>query len=147
MYTDRCHIVANQLTIHPKTSQDGCRPSSQAGGGGKRLAELKTPGSGPDTTALTIRPPLGHRPDRDPRRHHCCADDLWIEEETRRKRKLAQMKRGSLGQLSPHCAEELDKVRLHHAYPCKTTYSLGRWILSLSSSSSSSFLLFIYVLS
>ncbi|XP_029611014.1 uncharacterized protein LOC115195364 isoform X1 [Salmo trutta] len=92
-----------------ETSQDGCRPSSQAGGGGKRLAELKTPGSGPDTTALTIRPPLGHRPDRDPRRHHCCSDDLWIEEETRRKRKLAQMKRGSLGQLSPHCAEELDK--------------------------------------
>nr|XP_023992690.1 uncharacterized protein LOC112069581 [Salvelinus alpinus] len=92
-----------------ETSQDGCRPSSQAGGGGKRLAELKTPGSGPDTTALALRPPLGHRPDRDPRRHRCCSDDLWIEEETRRKRKLARVMRGSLGQLNTHCPEELDK--------------------------------------
>ncbi|XP_036801608.1 uncharacterized protein LOC110489553 isoform X2 [Oncorhynchus mykiss] len=92
-----------------ETSQDECRPCSQTGGGGKRLSELKTPGPSPDTTALALRPPQGHRPDRDPRRHRCCSDDLWIEEETRRKRKLARVMRGSLGQLNTHCPEELDK--------------------------------------
>nr|XP_029500995.1 uncharacterized protein LOC115116642 [Oncorhynchus nerka] len=93
-----------------ETSQDGCRPCNQTGGRGKRLSELKTPGPSPDTTALALRPPLGHRPDRDPRCHRCCSDDLWIEEETRRKRRLARVMRGSLGQLNTHCPEELDKI-------------------------------------
>uniref|UniRef100_A0AAZ3SQG7 Uncharacterized protein n=1 Tax=Oncorhynchus tshawytscha TaxID=74940 RepID=A0AAZ3SQG7_ONCTS len=102
------------MSINQFETQGGCRPTSQAGGE-KRLAELKSPGSGLVTTASALRPPPGHRPnrerDRGPRRHRCSSDDLWIEEEKRRKRKLARVVRGSLGQLNTHCPEDLEKAR------------------------------------
>uniref|UniRef100_A0A673W5Q8 Rho guanine nucleotide exchange factor 4-like n=1 Tax=Salmo trutta TaxID=8032 RepID=A0A673W5Q8_SALTR len=102
------------MSINQFETQGGCRPTSQAGGE-KRLAELKSPGSGLVTTASALRPSSGHRPnrerDRGPRRHRCSSDDLWIEEEKRRKRKLARVVRGSLGQLNTHCPEDLEKAR------------------------------------
>ncbi|XP_041718148.2 uncharacterized protein LOC121550087 isoform X1 [Coregonus clupeaformis] len=102
------------MSINQFETQGGCRPTSQAGGG-KRLAELKSPGSGLVTTASALRTPSGHRPnmerDRGPRCHRCSSDDLWIEEEKRRKRKLARVVRGSLGQLNTHCPENLEKAR------------------------------------
>uniref|UniRef100_A0AAY5KU45 START domain-containing protein n=1 Tax=Esox lucius TaxID=8010 RepID=A0AAY5KU45_ESOLU len=98
-----------------ETNQDGYRPFSQSGGGGMRPAEPKTPGSGPGTARSALRPPQDHRlvteVDRRQRRHRCSSDDLWIEEEKRRKRKLARVVRGSLGQLHTRCPEERDKAR------------------------------------
>ncbi|XP_036372491.1 uncharacterized protein LOC118769473 isoform X2 [Megalops cyprinoides] len=44
-------------------------------------------------------------------RRRCCSDDLWIEEEKNRKRKLARAVRASLSRLSGQPPEELEKAR------------------------------------
>ncbi|XP_061093857.1 rho guanine nucleotide exchange factor 4-like isoform X1 [Conger conger] len=45
------------------------------------------------------------------RRRRCCSDDLWIEEERSRKRKLARVARASLSQLSGQLWGEPEKAR------------------------------------
>ncbi|KAJ8010473.1 hypothetical protein DPEC_G00075450 [Dallia pectoralis] len=104
-----------------ETSQDGSgRPFSQSGGGMTPVDALGAgpatgPVTGPVTSQFTIGPPQIHRLDRQvdrrSRRRRCSSDDLWIEEEKRRKRQLARVVRGSLGQLNTHCPEEMDKAR------------------------------------
>ncbi|XP_035269029.1 uncharacterized protein LOC118225103 isoform X2 [Anguilla anguilla] len=45
------------------------------------------------------------------RRRRCCSDDLWIEEERSRKRKLARVARAGLGRLSGQLQGEPEKAR------------------------------------
>ncbi|KAM4606540.1 rho guanine nucleotide exchange factor 4-like [Polymixia lowei] len=93
-----------------EATQNGSRPASQS-------RTRRAPEARDHATVSTVLSGLrsGHRAatGRDgagstPRR---CSDDLWIEEEKRRKRKLARAVRGSLGQLNTLLPEDLDKDR------------------------------------
>ncbi|KAL1006663.1 hypothetical protein UPYG_G00075090 [Umbra pygmaea] len=116
-------LLTSMPTKEFEITDDGCRTSSQAGGG-KRP---KTPRSGSVTAGSAPRPPPVHRLERETHRrlghHFCCSDDLWIEEEKRQKRKLARVVRGSLGQLHTHCPEDLDQARSRSSLFTMEVYS------------------------
>uniref|UniRef100_A0A667X8U1 Rho guanine nucleotide exchange factor 4 n=2 Tax=Myripristis murdjan TaxID=586833 RepID=A0A667X8U1_9TELE len=87
-------------------TQNGGRPASQSRT--RRLLEAKG-----DVKVSVV--PSGLRTaylvDMGQHQRQHCSDDLWIEEEKKRKRKLARAVRGSLCQLCTLLPEDLDKMR------------------------------------
>ncbi|KAG5268183.1 hypothetical protein AALO_G00209180 [Alosa alosa] len=107
-----------------EASQDGSRPATNTPA--KKLMEMV------DTPRQTARTPGPTRPvsraqgmasgkERGQafRRRHCCSDDLWIEEEKNRKRKLAHAVR----ELHSRIPEEMEKARARLSFSAMEPFS------------------------
>lgn len=126
------------MTVPSKASQDGSRSATNTPA--KRLMELvDTPpqgiarGPGPTRSVSDTGTAGGQEHSRAFHRRQCCSDDLWIEEEKNRKKKLARAVR----ELNARLPEEMEKVRevspVSVVHPHRASAVFCLHLLSLSS--------------
>ncbi|XP_062376668.1 uncharacterized protein arhgef4 isoform X2 [Sardina pilchardus] len=110
-------LVTSTSSNDFEASQDGSRPATSTPA--KKLMEMvdtprqvaRTPPSGPTRSVSDMGAGSGQERGQKRgqvfRRRRCCSDDLWIEEEKNRKRKLARAVR----ELHARIPEEMEKAR------------------------------------